>query len=184
MFSRKVLNWFSGREMKTLILLFFLLLAPAFGRGVPAYSAAWLEKGCIAILVAEKDRENWSDEQKFSLAVTATWIRGYFAGMSESWMAGISGERDVHGDLIRKTPEKWNNTNGVAKELLAFFNEQKDLIDANNMSASSVMTAWYMSNHPDASAGEKKAAIQGLKMLKDKVPPVAKPVRRDLLKSE
>ena len=144
----------TNRHMKTLLVFVFFTLSLFCQAAERAkvtndkYSAAWLERGAIAIIVLTKDIKNVSKEQTFNATEFQTWIRGYLGAIDIIGIA-IDDEEEPNSKDLFNAPKKWWDTEVVAAEVLSFSREHAAIINSQ-LSSQKLMTAMYLTSHPKA----------------------------------
>ena len=128
-----------------------------------SYTSAWLKAGCVASIVVENDRENYTADQHRIFSRVLMWTNGFMQGANSMCLAD-AGEGKSKGASSKLTfpPDKWLSFSKLAPEILEFMRANPEIADS--VAAREVMMAFYYLNHPDASAREK---ILGGNLLRD-----------------
>jgi hypothetical protein len=121
------------------------------------YTREWLEKGCISIMVLDKDRDNWTKEQEKIGLHVSSWLNGFLVGVNAMCLAG---EEKLE---LTFPPDDWLDSRVLAPKIVAFC-KQHDRIPGDAY-AREVMVAWYYLSHPKANAQERIIGEQLLRKL-------------------
>jgi hypothetical protein len=131
---------------------------PSRSKVSPRYlSAEWLEKGCIALIVYEKDRSNLAPAQDALGARVMAWIDGWLLGVSSMTVS----EAKAKPTRLFEVPLEWTEPRRVAPLLLAFMNKNRGVIKPETP-ASRVMLGWYLASHPEATESERWLGTENL----------------------
>ena len=122
-------------------------------------TAAWLERGCQAILNVAKERAKAGDEQIQTGTQMAIWLHG--------WMAGVQTASILSHDLqktppLLDPPNDWYDQAKIAASVVNFYDEYRADIDAD-IPAYALMICWYRVSHPHAPDRYKASTRESLR---------------------
>ena len=166
--------------MKTLVLLLIIVLSPCGNAKWPEpYSADWLEKGCLGLVVYKKDRANWTPAQAQLSSDVFLWMKGFLGGLNASVMVDDKDEKRAAPKILYQ-PDTWlNGESGpeIAASLLRYIDENRKRI-SSEMSAARLLLSWYLVSHPNATQWNKDMAEAILIDASEKRPPNTIPVAK------
>jgi hypothetical protein len=119
-----------------------------------SYDAGWLETGCIAILVAEKDPESFTKKQEEAAREMICWLNGFMCGAN----AMVYADEDFRDRKIPPLvfiPDDWLDARNLAPQILEFIRKNKV---SQSAKAREVMMVWYYLSHPKATDSHKSLA--------------------------
>ena len=118
------------------------------------FSVTWLEKGCLSIMVFEKDLKNWTKDQEKTANQVTFWLNGFLVGANSMFAA--EGPDSVAPAIVFP-PETWMDSKKLAPLILEFIRQNKQI--PKDAKAREVMTAWYYISHPKATQEQKNFGI-------------------------
>lgn len=128
--------------------LLMTLVETASAQEPDIYSAAWLEKGCIAITHNLKN-DQWLEADGLAGIQVQLWLSGVMAGINAMSFSANPASSLTH------PPDGWSGP--VAAPLIVEFMKNNPNIPPES-AASRVVTAWYISSHPDSKPEHKRVA--------------------------
>jgi len=141
---------------------FILLFLSAFcAIGAPqkdTVNAAWLRKGCVAIIAFDARGKTNMGDDKAILFQAVMFIRGFIDGFCTAQVA-VKEESELFSP-----PDDWLDVSKAAASLLNFMKKNEGRIP-DNTSARMVMALWYCGNHPKATDANKASSEKMLNNL-------------------
>ena len=112
-------------------------------------SAAWLKNGCESLKhMAESEKWPEGNEAAAAGMQVQVWLNGYIVGVNSMCLS-----KDPSPD-ITYPPDKWTDGRIIAPMILEFLKQNPKI--PLTAKARSVVTAWYYSAHPKATAEHKR----------------------------